>query len=127
MAEPPMDKTNPRLDPPLQPETHRTLWIGAGVEGLALVLAVFLRGTFFPYLLGMVSCVWILRGAFPAMFAIHIDEQIIAGTPYRKKRVHQGLGDCGNSITSSCVDRIVHSLNNRPGTTRFSKNNPGWS
>ena len=74
-----------RTDPSLHSDTNRSIWIGGGVQGVSLVAAYFVGGTFFPYLFLWLSCVMILRGWKPAWFAIHHDAQIIAGTKYYRE------------------------------------------
>jgi hypothetical protein len=82
---PPVDKANPRVDPPLQPETSRALWIGWGANGLSLAFQFIVGGLFFGYLFLCFSIAMVFRGWKPGWFATHIDEQIIAGTPYRRE------------------------------------------
>lgn len=74
-----------RQDPPIQLDTSRSLWIGWGAELVSLALSFLVGGNFFPYLCLFIAIVLILRGWKPAIFAHHIDAQIIAGTPYRRE------------------------------------------
>ena len=89
---PPMDSTNPRVDPPFQSETNRTLWIGWGANGVSLALQIIVGGLFFGYLFLFGSIAMVFRGWKPAWFANHIDAQIIAGTPYRRTESIKGWG-----------------------------------
>jgi hypothetical protein len=74
-----------RQDPPIQLDTSRSLWIGWGAELVSLALSFLVGGNFFPYLCLFIAIVLILRGWKPAIFAHHIDAQLIAGTPYRRE------------------------------------------
>jgi hypothetical protein len=74
-----------REDPPLHSDTSRSLWIGWGAALVSIPLSFLVGGNFFPYLCLFIAIVMIVRGWKPAIFAHHIDEQIIAGTPYRRE------------------------------------------
>src|SRR5437763_206665 len=76
---------SPRRDPPLHPETSRSLWIGWGFEVLLMLVAFLIGGAFIPCLCACLAVVMILRGLKPAMFARHFDAGIISGTPYRRE------------------------------------------
>ena len=77
-------KPDPRQDPPFQPETHRTLWIGWGANGVSLALQIIFGGLYFGYLFLFGSIAMVMRGVKPAWFALHHEEQPVAGLPYRR-------------------------------------------
>src|SRR6266851_3867913 len=103
---------DPRRDQPLHVETSRSLWIGWGVQGLSLGLAILVGGTFFGYLFVFGSIVMVLRGWKPSWFAEHFDEQVIAGIPYRRKESFKrwsmaGLAALALSVSSALSHRRI--------------------
>ena len=83
-----------RANPDLQEDSRRQMVFGFGIAVVFLGAAYFVSGYFWPSLFVFAGGIFVLRGLKPLLFAKETEAQIIAGTPYNRKRVLEILGCC---------------------------------
>lgn len=76
---------------------------------MCTAIAFLVGGVFVPYLLLFVGATMALRGHLPSLFSKHVDAQIIAGTPYRRKEsIKAWIVALPICLLLACVASSVH-------------------